>query len=406
MGGGTTQGTFGLLVVGALLLVVVGLRAGARRLHWPPFAAFLLVGLALGALDLRVPVLPPDVRGILGFLANAGLVALLFRVGLRSDLTGLVSEFPTASRIWLGDVVVSGVVAWGAAHLLLGLDLVASLFVTVALTATSVGVAVASWSEADALSSAEGEALVDTAELDDVSAVVLVALLIAFVPVLQGHTTGGAATAVRVTGTLLVTFVGLIAAGLLFGRYLEPLTSRYFERERSRPGPLLLIVGTGFVIAGVSELLGFSLAIGAFLAGITYSRDPNAKAIERAFDPFYAFFTPFFFIGIGIAVDPRSLTALPTVGVVLLVAAIVGKLLGAGIPAALLLGRTPGLLIGLSMIPRAEIALLAMERGHALGLVPEGVFAAMAGVSLVTALVVPLLVTPLLRAHKPAQDAS
>jgi len=394
---GVSEDPLGLVVVGTLLLVVVGLRVGAQRLRWPPFAGFLLVGIALGALHLRIPVLSPNVRQILGFLADAGLVVLLFRVGLQSDLGGLFREFPTAARIWLGDVVVSAAAAWGTAHYLLGLDLVATLFVTVSLTATSVGIAVASWSDADALSSEEGEILVDTAELDDVSAVVLLALLIAVLPVLQGDASGGGVAVVRVAGTLLVKFVGFIALGLLFGRYLEPLTGRFFERRGSRPGPLLLIVGTGFLIAGVSELLGFSVAIGAFFAGIMYSRDPNAQEIERAFEPFYAFFTPFFFIGIGIAVDPRALAALPTVGGLLLVAAVAGKLVGAGVPAAVMVGRTSGLVIGVSMVPRAEVALLAVERGHAMGVVPEEVFAGMAAVSLVTAITVPLLLTPLLR---------
>lgn len=322
-------------------------------------------------LDLRIPVLAPNVRETLEFLADAGLVALLFRVGLQSDISGLFREFATATRIWVGDVVLSAAAAWVTAHNLLGLDLVASLFVTVALTATSVGIAVASWSEAGELSSEEGEILVDTAELDDVSAVVLVALLIAVLPVLQGDTTGGVLAVARVGGTLLVKFVGFVALGLLFVKYLEPLTGRYFEHRGSRSGPLLLIVGTGFLIAGVSELLGFSVAIGAFFAGLMYSRDPNAQAIEHAFDPLYAFFTPFFFIGVGIAVDPRALAALPTVGGLSLIAAVVGKLVGAGVPAALMLGRTSGVLIGVSMVPRAEITLLAIERGHSLGLVPE-----------------------------------
>lgn len=394
---GTPEGPLGLFVVGTLLVIVVGLRVGARRLRWPPFAGFLLVGLALGALHLRVPVLSPNVRQVLGFLADAGLVALLFRVGLQSDLRGLFEELPRASLVWLGNVALSAAAGWGTARYLLDLDVLASLFVAVAFTATSVGIAVASWRDAGALSSREGEILVDTAELDDVGAVVLIALLIALLPVLQGGASLGVLAVLQEGLVLLVKFVGFVAVGLLFGRYLEPLTGRYFEQRRGAPGPLLLIVGTGFVIAGVADLLGFSVAIGAFFAGIVYSRDPNAHAIERAFDPLYAFFAPFFFIGIGVAVDPHALTSVPTVGGLLLIAAVAGKLVGAGVPAWLMLGRRSALLIGLSMVPRAEITLLAVERGHRLGLVPERVFAGVAAVALVTAIAVPMLLAPLLR---------
>ncbi len=399
------QASLGLFVVGTLLLVVVGLRAGARRLHWPPFAGFLLVGLALAALNLRVPVLSPSLRQIVDFLADAGLVALLFRVGLQSDLRGLFAELPRASLIWLGDVTLSAAAGWGTARYLLNLDVTASLFITVAFTATSVGIAVASWSDAGALSSREGKILVDTAELDDVSAVVLVALLIGLLPVLQSGGALGVAAVMRAGLVLLIKFVGFVAVGLLFGRYLEPLTGRYFEQRHGASGPLLLIVGTGFVIAGIAELLGFSVAIGAFFAGIMYSRDENAQAIERAFEPFYAFFAPFFFIGIGVAVDPHALTSVPTVGGLLLIAAVTGKIVGAGVPAWLMLGRRSAVLIGLSMVPRAEITLLVVERGHALGLVSDRVFAGMAAVALVTAIAVPIVLGPLLKTLTSADAA-
>lgn len=402
---GAPQESLGLVVVGTLLLVVVGLRVGARRLHWPPFAGFLLVGLALGALNLGVPVLSPSLRQIIDFLAEAGLVALLFRVGLQSDLRGLFEQLPRASLIWLGNVALSAAAGWGTARYLLDLDVTASLFITVAFTATSVGIAVASWSDAGALSSREGKILVDTAELDDVSAVVLIALLIGLLPVLQDSGAMGVPAVMRAGFVLLIKFAGFVAAGLLFGKYLEPLTGRYFERRHGASGPLLLIVGTGFVIAGVAELLGFSVAIGAFFAGIMYSRDANAKAIERAFEPLYAFFAPFFFIGIGVAVDPHALTSVPAVGGLLLIAAVAGKLVGAGVPAWLMLGRRSAVLIGLSMVPRAEITLLAVERGHSLGLVSDRVFAGMAAVALVTAIAVPILLGPLLNTLMSADSA-
>lgn len=102
---GVPQEPLGLLVVGTSLLVAVGLLVGARRLGWPPFAGFLLVGLALGTLNLGLPVLSPNVRHVLEFLADAGLVALLFRVGLQSDLRGLFEELPRSSLIWLSNVV-------------------------------------------------------------------------------------------------------------------------------------------------------------------------------------------------------------------------------------------------------------------------------------------------------------
>lgn len=115
-----------------------------------------------------------------------GIVFLLFRVGLESELRKLVENLRDATLVWLADIAASGALGFVFAHHLLGLALVPSLFVAVAMTATSVGVSVAVWREEGALDSRRGQLLLDVAELDDVSDVVLMALLLAVAGVLLG----------------------------------------------------------------------------------------------------------------------------------------------------------------------------------------------------------------------------
>ncbi|MFZ7110278.1 MAG: cation:proton antiporter [Desulfatiglandales bacterium] len=62
---------------------------------------------------------------------------------------------------------------------------ITSLIVTTALTATSVGISFSVWEDEGALQSSNGELLIDIAELDDISAVVLMALLFSILPLLQ-----------------------------------------------------------------------------------------------------------------------------------------------------------------------------------------------------------------------------
>ena len=82
------------------------------------------------------------------FLADLGVIALLFRVGLESDLERLLDQLPEASWI-VGNVLGSGGIAFITAYSLIGWPLLPSLFVATALTATSVGVTVAIWEEAE-----------------------------------------------------------------------------------------------------------------------------------------------------------------------------------------------------------------------------------------------------------------
>jgi Kef-type K+ transport system membrane component KefB len=162
---------------------------------------------------------------------------------------------------------------------------------------------------------------------------------------------------------------------------------------------MIMVIGIGFIIAAVAGLMGFSVAIGAFFAGLVFSRDPRAVRMEESFTPLYEFFTPFFFIGIGLSIDPTMLITALGLGFILLIAAVLGKVIGAGGPAFLTLGSTGSLLLGVSMVPRAEIAMVIMERGYKLGdwAVPPEVFGAMAVVSAATCLISPVILRLLLK---------
>ena len=146
-------------------------------------------------------------------------------------------------------------------------------------------------------------------------------------------------------------------------------------------------------------LLGFSEAIGAFFAGLVFSRDPQAVRIDASFDLLYELFVPFFFIGIGLKIDPVNFLAGLSLGSILLIVAVLGKLIGAGVPAAIAVGWTGAILIGISMLPRAEIMMVVMQHGLQLGTwaVPSQVFAGMVVVSAATSIATPVLLRPLLQ---------
>ncbi|MEQ9484667.1 cation:proton antiporter [Coleofasciculus sp. F4-SAH-05] len=117
-----------------------------------------------------------------------------------------------------------------------------------------------------------------------------------------------------------------------------------------------------------------------------------------SFDSLYELFTPFFFIGIGLKINPSALTAALGMGGILLVAAVLGKLIGAGGPTLLTTGWTGAALIGVSMVPRAEITMIVMGKGLSLGewAVSNQVFAAMVVVSAVTSILAPIILRSLL----------
>jgi Kef-type K+ transport system membrane component KefB len=273
------------------------------------------------------------------------------------------------------------------------------------MTATSVGIPAQVWRDAGALDSEHGERFLDVAELDDISGVVLMALLFALLPVLREPGSGGL---LRVAGEVAATLAKLVAFAAvcaLFSRYVAGRWTWFLQRIRSEPNPMLGLAGVGFVIAATAALLGFSVAIGAFFAGVAFSRDPRAVREDANFGALYELFSPFFFIGIGFHITPGALTGAVGVGLVLLIAAVAGKLLGNIGPAWPFVGWSAALVLGVSMLPRAEITMLIMRRGSSLGdwAVPPSVYAAMVLVSAVTCIGAPVVLRALLRREPPVQ---
>ncbi len=398
--------TVWILLVGLSVIASGLIDAGFKRLKVPPLVGYLLLGMLLSLIDSHWSILTSPTRNTFDFLADIGVIALLFQVGLQSHPAALAHKLPQALKVWVGDVSGSAMFGFLTSHYLLGLDLVPSMIIATALTATSVGVSVAAWQDTQSMGSDTGQLLLDVAELDDISAVALMALLFVLVPTLHlgnGHLLSG----LTVTGTVFIAkFALFILLCYLFSSYLEPRITGITARMEPAPQLMLTVIGVGFVIAAFANWLGFSLAIGALFAGLVFSRDPQAIKTEESFKDFYAFATPFFFINIGLHVKPDEVGAGAGLGLVLLVAAMLGKFIGAGTPTLITSGAVGATLIGVSMIPRAEIAMIVVHKAQQLGnwAMPDQIYAAMVFVSMATCIGGPLVLYRLLQ-RWPQSDA-
>jgi Kef-type K+ transport system membrane component KefB len=390
-----------MVLIGSLLVLDMLLQAALRRTAVPAVVVHVGLGFALALLEWRWGWVGESGRGAVDFLGSVGIVFLLFRVGLESKVSKLLENLRGAALVWVADVTVSGAAGFLVSHYGLGLELVPSLFVAVSMTATSVGVGVAVWREEGALDTKRGQLLLDVAELDDISGIVLMAVLFALAPMLHDG-----------SGVVIGASIGWTAAGVLarlmlfalavalFARYLEAPLTGLFSRLEPVPDRLISVVCMGLIVAAAADALGFSLAIGAFFGGLAFSRDPQAVKLDAYFDPLYDFFTPFFFVAIGLRIDPAALGMALPLGLVLLVVAALGKVLGAGGGSLIVLRPSGAALLGVSMIPRAEIAMVVMQYGMLLGswAVSDEIFSAMVVVSLLSCTLAPIVIRMRLRA--------
>jgi len=395
------------LLFGIMIVALVSLRVGLTRLGVPSLIGFLLLGFLLSLANSEWGVLTEAGFAVFEFLGGIGVIALLFRVGLESNLHGLVAKLPRAAPIWIGNIVVSGVPAYFVARYLLDLPQVPSAVVGIALTATSVAVTAELWRELGLLRSPNGELMLDVAGLDDISGIVMIALLLAVLPVMNGESELPALDLISAASGLFLIKVAVFGAFcLVFARFGERHISKLLQ-TLTPPDAVLVIAGVTIIIAALAGQLGFSLAIGGLFAGFLFSRDADAVRLDTLFEPVYALFAPFFFIGVGLSVDPDALLAASWAGVLLLAVAVLGKVIGAGLPALLSTGPAGAAAIGLSMVPRAEIAMVILLEARHLGdwAMPSDIYNAMVFVSAATCLTIPFAVRFVLQ-RWPSADGS
>ena len=403
--------SFLILLVGLLVAAAVIIRAFLDRTYVPALVGFMGLGFLLRLADHRWDVISHQGEYAFDVLAQLGIVVLLFRVGLESDLGGLRRQLRSASVVWIGNVALSAVPGYFLMSYVLGFERIPSLVAAVALTATSIGVSVGMWRQHDALGTRKGQLLTDVAEMDDLSGVALMALLFAVLPVLRDTGTssgGGILSQLASTGAIFfLKFFAFAALCYAFARYGEERITRTFRRFGTEPELVVLVAGVGIVIAGLAAWLEFSAAVGALFAGMAFSRDPEAVKVDAGFRGLYHLLAPFFFIGIGLALEPGAFTSALGTGAALVLVAVLGKVLGAGLPALLSTGVAGATLIGVSMVPRAEITMIIMERGQQLGdwAVPSELYAAFVLVSAATCLAAPVTLEVLFR-HWPRQIES
>ncbi len=293
------------------LAVVLGVAAGtavlARRLRQPSVLGYLFAGLLVGPY-LPVPLFadPDRVEG----LAEFGVVLVMFAVGLELRLTRLARVLPISGVTGLVQV---GVLIWGGYGLAqsLGWTRVEALFLggSIAISSTMVVSRVLDRSVGRDVR----EHIFGILVVQDVLAIALIAGLTAVAR--GGGLEAGALFLVLVK--LAAVLLGLVLTGLL----LVPRLVRHVCATRSPELLAVVALGLCFAFGALAQRLGYSVALGAFVAGVLVAESGEAKKIEHLVAPLRDVFAAVFFVSIGMTVDPlQAVLHLPTS---LLVAALV-----------------------------------------------------------------------------------
>ena len=395
----SNQIPFLIFFIGFILFLALAIKAFFKKIQISPIAGFILLGWAIRLFEEYFQFLPKEVDNIINFLAKIGLVILLFHIGLESKIKNLIHQIKRAYSVAFFNIVISGLFGFYACYFL-GFSILTSLFVAVAMTATSIGIVVTLWDEAKALKTKNGKILIDLVVIDDVIGILLLGMLLSVSKMMLVNGSISHIAIAKDMGITLLKMTGFLLFCYLFAHFVEEKLIRFVKKTEIKPDPMISVCAIGFIIASIAAYLGFSFAIGAFFAGLAFSRDPKAIKMDSSLTSLLDFFAPFFFIGIGFAISWQAISTQYIVLGALLFAAVFGKWLGSVIPARMIgisfLGST---LLGLSMIPRAEIAMVIMQQGMQISdkIISLNIYSSMAMVVLFTAVVIPVVVKQLLK---------
>ena len=383
-----------------LALLVAGAKLGglvAKRLGQPSVLGELFLGIILANLS---PLIGGDsgmefVRSneTLAFLAEVGVLILLFDVGLESDLRAFAKVGISAVLVAVIGVAVPFVLGWStAAWLLPDSPALSHVFIGAALTATSVGITVRVLKDLGVTGRPEAQMIIGSAILDDVLGLIVLAVVAGSVT--ETSSSGGSG---------LILWIVLKAAGflgitVLLGHFLSPKIVMLVRQEHGT----FLIVGIAlcFLFAYIAKIIGLADIIGAFAAGVfldPYGIGIRTKTAEitlrELLTPLSDVFVPLFFVVMGLQVSLVGLAdfSVLALGAVLIVAAVIGKLFcGLGVIG----DGINRLAVGIGMIPRGEVGLIFAGIGTRLVIdgqviLTQNVYSAIVVMVLITTLATP-----------------
>lgn len=392
-----------LLWIALILISTKVLGLLCKAVHLPEVVGALLAGVILGPSALGLMSMEGDTGTLLTYVAEMGVIFLMFSAGLDTDLKELKANIGASFVTALIGVIVPLIGGMIGYALYFGEDLsnydqmLQSLFVGVVLTATSVSITVETLREMGRLSGKVGMTILGAAIIDDILGMVVLAVVSSMKD-----------TSVKPTTVLIKIVLYFVLILILF-----MVTSRLefaIEKNDHKRRVAIFAIAFCFILAYVSEI-GFGIAdiTGAYFAGVMLCQSKIRDYVDvKIHDVSTVFFSCIFFASVGLKVTLGGMTLKVWMfAVILTLIAIISKMVGCGLGAKICkFTWKESLQTGVGMISRGEVALIVAEKGRQVGLISEDLFAPIILVVIVTTLITPILLKVVFKGDEPAERAA
>ncbi|MFQ5496326.1 MAG: cation:proton antiporter [Nitrosopumilus sp.] len=383
-----------IMIIGAVVTLAF------FKIKQPLIIGYLFAGMLIGPLSpfwswvLPDGGPPTDVLGGVGILSDISALNLFAEIGVILLLFVIGIEFPYAKIKSIGRVAVGvgtlglfstlGVIFYTATAL--GMEFMDALFISAALSISSTAIIVKILEEMGRIKNESSILVLGILIVEDVIAVILISSLQSVA--LVGTVSIESIIVVVVVATALI--VGTFTVGT---RVIPPLIDRVAAAEH-REILLLSVLGVCFGYALLANIVGLSVAIGAFLAGVLVAESKSAEVAKLLSSPIKDMFVAIFFISVGALMDISELENYIFIAIALIAVA-TGMKFGGNLIGNIIFRQKRGKAIRSAFTlaaPRGEFSIVIVKVGVDIGAVSSFLFPLIGIISIITAFISPFLV--------------
>ena len=351
-----------------------------QRLKQPVVFGYLLAGMIIGP-HISIPLVadPQTVRA----LSELGVILLMFSLGLEFSIRKLVQVSQKAGAVALFECTIMVSVGYLVGQML-GFTRMESIF-TGAITGISSTTIIVKAFQEQKVRGRVTELVFGILIIEDLIAIFLLTIL----------TTVSRSGALSPTEILLTAMrLAMFLTALIgFGILTVPRAIRAVQKLGQPETTLVASIGICSAAALLAQSFGYSVALGAFIAGSLVAESGQQVEIEHLIRPVRDMFAAIFFVSVGMMIDPMALTEHWRAVLALTLAVIIGKVLAVTTGAFLAgHGRRTAMKAGMSLAQIGEFSFIIASVGVASGVVRGWLYPVAIAVSAITTLTTPLLI--------------
>ena len=380
-----------IMIIGAVVTLAF------FKIKQPLIIGYLFAGMLLGPLSpfwsWLLPEGGPAALGGVGILsdiealnlfAEIGVILLLFVIGIEFPYSKIKSIGRQAIGIGtIGLFSTMGVIFYTAS--MLGLEFMDALFISAALSISSTAIIVKIFEDTGKIKKESSLLVLGILIVEDVIAVILISSL-------QSIALVGTVSIESIIAVVAVAIALIVGTFTIGTRLIPPLIDRVAATEH-REILLLSVLGLCFGYALFANIVGLSVAIGAFLAGVLVAESKSSEVSKILSSPIKDMFVAIFFISVGALMDVSQLENYIVIAIIL-IAVSIGMKFGGNMLGNVIFRQKRGKALRSAFslaAPRGEFSIVIVKVGVDMGAVSAFLFPLMGMISIITAIITPFL---------------